>query len=150
MSENEQANVMIPAKPTDADTAIEVARPLSRAAEAQRAIQEYTDYEADWDLEGADPIDPEAAALAASLVERVDLQACERAIAWQVPVVGPDPEGGIDLVWEAGGRRALLMTRPGFPDEFVCVINEAGRRAHRRAATLDEAVEHALWALEGG
>ena len=150
MSENEQANVMVPAKPTEVNTAIGVAQPLSRAAEALRASQEYTTCEADWDLEGADPIDPEAAALAASLVERVDLQARERAVAWQVPLVGPDPEGGIDVVWEAGGRRELLMTRPGFPDRFDCVINEAGRRPYRNAVTLDEAVEHALWALEGG
>jgi hypothetical protein len=141
---------MIPAKPTDTGAAMRVARPLSRAAEALKAIQEYTTYEPDWDLEGAEAIDPEAAALAASLVERVDLKAREQAIAWQEPVVGPDPEGGIDLVWEAAGRRALLMTRPGFPDRFDCVINEAGGRPRRQTATLDEAVGHALWALGGG
>lgn len=135
---------MIRTKPADADSALPVAQAPSRASAALQAIQHCSALEPDWDLEGADPMDPAAAALAARLVEQVDLKARECAIAWHDPVVGPDPEGGIDLVWEADGRRALLMTRPSLSDRVDCVISETGGRPLRQAASFDEAVARAL------
>jgi hypothetical protein len=118
-------------------------------ADALKEIEEYKSLDADWDLEGALPVDREAADLAARLVELVDTGARQREVPWQTPVVGPIADGGIALTWEGKNRRVLTITHPGQSLTVECVRKLADTQPERQIISLDAAVEHALWALSG-
>jgi hypothetical protein len=119
-----------------------------RVLDALKEISEFATLESNWDLEDALAIDPGAAALAAKLVLLVDLAARRRGYRWQEPVVGPDPDGGIDLVWNGGSRRIILMTRPGQPDTVECIIKSTDTKPVRTTLSISDAVARVLWALE--
>jgi hypothetical protein len=119
-----------------------------RVLDALKEISELATLESNWDLEDALAIDPGAAALAAKLVLLVDLSTRGRGYQWQEPVVGPDPDGGIDLTWKGESRRIILMTRPGQPDTVECVIKSTDTKPVRTTLTISDAVARVLWALE--
>jgi hypothetical protein len=120
-----------------------------RVKEILREIEQYTTLGADWDLEGALPVDREAAELAARLAELVDVKARQRGVPWQTPVVGPVADGGVALTWEGTNRRVLTITRPGQVLDLECVRKEANSPPVQQTVSLDDAVELALWALSG-
>jgi hypothetical protein len=119
----------------------------ARAAEALEEIETYLTLDSDWDLEGARPIDREAAALAAQIVRLVEESAGKQGVSWQTPVVGPDPDGGIDLVWRSDDRQALIMARPDHSQSVECVTKEAGGPPLRQTVSVADAIRFALWAL---
>ena len=119
-----------------------------RVLDVLKEISEFATLESNWDLEDALAIDPGAAALAAKLVLLVDLAARRCGCRWQEPVVGPDPDGGIDLVWKGGSRRIILMTRPGQPDTVECIIKSADTKPVQTTLSIRDAVARVLWALE--
>jgi hypothetical protein len=104
--------------------------------------------EADWDLEGAPPIDRTALETAAQIVQLVESSAWRQGLNWQPPVVGPDPDGGIDLVWEGVSRRALLTARPQQDLTVECVTREGDAPPIRQTVSIADAVNQALWALD--
>jgi hypothetical protein len=118
-----------------------------RVADTLNQIADYLRLEPDWDLEEALPIDRGAAGLAAQIVGLVEHAAWQQGIPWRPPDVGPDPEGGIDLVWGGSGRRALLMARPHQSNTLDCVTTEAGGLPFRQTVSIPDAVRYALWAL---
>jgi hypothetical protein len=126
-----------------------IAQSDSRVKEVLREIEEYTALDADWDLEGAQPVDRGAADLAARLAELVDVNARQREVPWQTPVVGPVADGGIALTWEGTNRRVLTITRPGQPLALECVRKEANSPPVQQTVSVDGAMELALWALSG-
>ena len=82
-------------------------------AEVLKEIGEYQSLKADWNSEGALAVSPEAAHLAAWLVQMVALSARHQGVSWQPPVVGPSADGGINLEWDGADRQLLVMVRPG-------------------------------------
>jgi hypothetical protein len=121
----------------------------SRSSEPLKEIIEYATYEADWDLEGALPIAPEAIELASLLVQQVDRQAMSEDVPWQSPTVSPDPDGGIDLIWGNVDQRVIILTRPGQTDTVECIIKKEGTKPQRENLPIEEAVRRALWAISG-
>jgi hypothetical protein len=116
-------------------------------AEVLKEIDAYEHLPADWDAAGALPISPEAARLAAWLVQRVAHSARHQGISWQPPVVGPNADGGINLEWEGEGRQLFVMIRPGQPPFVECVTEEAGAPSRRQTLSLWDTIDPALWAI---
>jgi len=118
-------------------------------AEVLAELDEYRSLEADWDLEGAEPIDPESLRLARTIVEAVASRSGPAEAPWQRPDTAPGPDGSVMLTWEENDRHVLMIARPGEPDIVECILQEATSPPQRRMLPLVEAVDRALWALSG-
>jgi hypothetical protein len=103
-----------------------ISRYDSSVAQVLKENGDYQKLQADWDAEGALPVSPEAARLAAWLVQMEALSAKHQGICWQAPVVGPNADGGINLEWEGDGRQLFVMDRPGQQVPIECVTEEPG------------------------
>jgi hypothetical protein len=91
-------------------------------AEVLAELDEYRSLEADWDLEGAEPIDPESHRLARTIVEAVASRSGPAEVPWQRHDTAPGPDGSVMLTWEGNDRHVLMIARPGEPDIVECIL----------------------------
>src|SRR5206468_3126660 len=85
------------------------------AAGTLAEIQECRRFEDDWDGEGAAAVSMEAVARARTLVRAIVRAMQGSSLEWDPPEVGPSRDGGIDLSWAKGSRRAHLCIPPHDP-----------------------------------
>lgn len=101
----------------------------------------------DWDGEGGVATTRRAAALAGEVVRRAANRARESRLEWHPPGVVPTGEGGVDLTWHVGNRRAFLVIRAAPEGSVVAVTREAEGRAVRQVVSPARASEIAVWAI---
>lgn len=101
----------------------------------------------DWDGEGALPISSEATQLAAWLVQMVAHSARHHGLTWRPPVVGPNPDGGINIEWEGTTRQLFVLIRPDQQPLVECVVEETGSMPQRQMVSAWEAIDLALSTL---
>jgi hypothetical protein len=116
-------------------------------AEVLNEIRTFQGLEADWDSEEAFPMSSEAIRLACLIVQMVAREARNQRVSWQPPGVGPNPDGGIDLEWEGGSRRVLMIIRPVEPPSVECIVEEVGSQPRREMLSAWDAFDRALWAI---
>lgn len=97
---------------------------LSRAWAEMEALFELIQG---WDGDDAHPISSTAIARAQAILFST---ANEPGISWQAPEIAPNPDGGVDLWWDLGGRQLLLIL-DAHSAHTVCVtrdgLSEPGR-----------------------
>lgn len=118
-------------------------------AETINEILQLQELEDDWDLDGAQPVDPLAIGLAARFVHTVGETIRQEGLSWEVPSVGPVADGSVALTWNAGARQALAIFRPSQLALVVCVTREVGSRPIRQVLSARDAIRRVVWALCG-
>jgi hypothetical protein len=101
-----------------------------------------------WNGDDALPIRPQVIAEAKILLRLIADRALARGIAWCNPSVAPNPDGGIEFSWDSGERWVTIGSLPG-QDSLECVIQEVGQPPVYRVALRVEAIDAALWAMDG-
>jgi hypothetical protein len=134
-------------EPVVLPSAVRAIRPTDQLLEALNEIEKVQELEEDWDLDGARRIDPEAIRLASRLVRSVEELAWQEGVRWQMPEIGPVPDGSVALTWEGSGRQTLMVFRPGEATAVECVTREEGNPPVRQFVSEAEAGRLALWAL---
>ncbi len=74
-------------------------------SETVNTILQLQELDDDWDLDGAQPIDPMAIELAARFVRSIGELSKQEGLSWQTPSVGPVSDGSVALTWDAGRGR---------------------------------------------
>lgn len=114
--------------------------------EAINDIETLLELKSGWDGEEASPISYSAASLARDIVLRTARLAAERGIRWLSPSISPTPDGGVDLFWQVGTRRVLLIIEPQHED-VECVIKIGDSAPQIRLISYIDASQVALWAI---
>ena len=77
----------------------------AHVSETIDSILQLQALEDDWDLDGAQPIDPLAIELAAQFVRSIGEQTEQEGLSWPPPSVGPVADGSVALTWDAEPAR---------------------------------------------
>jgi hypothetical protein len=120
--------------------------PSPDLAEALEKIDRCRRLQADWDGEGALPIQEEVAARTTTLLSQVAEEAVVLGLQWQSPAIAPSPDGALELSWEVGNRWAMLVVSPG-QVSIECVTQEGSSPPRHSQESHGDAVQLAIWAL---
>jgi hypothetical protein len=127
----------------DAELGAEIRAALREVA-AQ--IDEYRHLGPNWDGEDALAIGANVATRTKNLLRLIAAKARLLDLPWQNPSVVPNPDGGLELTWENGGRWAVLVVQPG-QSRVGCATQEAGAEPQYQLVPRASAIEKALWVL---
>ncbi|HEX5322667.1 MAG TPA: hypothetical protein VFW40_02695 [Capsulimonadaceae bacterium] len=102
-------------------------------------IQSFTSYGEGWDGEGAEPVSGQIARKAISIVRLVGNFRDDKE--WVEPFTSPSRSGGVDLVWQVGDHRLVVIVSPRYEGDDVKVLEmgDAGHRASR-IVSIEEAI----------
>ena len=111
-------------------------------------IQGFLSLAPDWDGEAARPADETAVTTALELLRSIDKIAPRWQKRAQDPQVAPDPEGGVDLMYEAAGHWIMLSVRPGEANWVQVTSQRVGEETKMRRTSLAETTNEALALFE--
>ncbi len=90
------------------------------------AIDRLRETPADWDSYGGHPVEPEARERAKELLRRLIQRLGARGDHYAHPVVGPDVDGGVELIWELRPVEVHACVHASGPDVAKILVLHKG------------------------
>lgn len=93
----------------------------------QQDIQNLSELEDDWDLEGAKAVEYGCIKRSLHFIESLESQNVDTIRLWNMPSVTALLDGGVQLYWYTKSGQTYLNFQPSKPDIFLQRVNQDGK-----------------------